>query len=437
MRLGQHATTGLVPGAGPGDHPGPLAAEYPLARVVALGTGDGRHGPGHDRRLGRGSDGRAFSADHAAGLGPPVRRQGGRECSRDQDYALGGFSGPHERLARHSPALGLGHAFCVAVGLWRYLRFLLRLQTADSPEADWAEQWRHLLVSRGVRRPVPFRVSRDVGPALIWRPAGYQVVVPEAVWARLTPAQRQFDPVTNWRITNRQLVAIAGRAFAGHATLVQSAELVGGTESSRNAPSGFATGPPRTLPQPGLRHSNTPGALMQLGSSRFPQTSWVGAAHGSRLFHRIQRLVSGPFTEDSKMKKVVLVSMALGLLLVGGVRIHLVAKEPSASEATADHKPAAAKPPAPKAQAKKPGGIPSDKAAEKPKWTLADLSGSPTSRPLMRCLLTSSRRFRKPSRSPTVAVRARRLRGSKRKRWEIVACGSKSPTIAVLSPKRK
>ena len=102
-----------------------------------------------------------------------------------------------------------------------------------------------------------------------------------------------------------------------------------------------------------------------------------GAAHGSRLFHRIQRLVSGPFTEDSKMKKVVLVSMALGLLLVGGVRVHLVAKEPSASEAAANQKPGAAKPQAHAEQAKPPAEKPSDKAAEKPKWSLADLTAFP------------------------------------------------------------
>ncbi len=82
------------------------------------------------------------------------------------------------------------------------------------------------------------------------------------------------------------------------------------------------------------------------------------------------------------MKKCILISAALGLLLVGGVRIHLVAKEPSAS---GDRKPAAAKPQTDEDRAKKPdenenkkpSAKPAAKAAEKPKRLLADLSEFP------------------------------------------------------------
>ena len=87
---------------------------------------------------------------------------------------------------------GLGMLLHVAVGLWRYLRLVRRLQAIESPEEDWAVQWRELLASRGVSRLIPFRISRDVGPALVRLPSGYQVVVPEAVWERLTSEQRRL-----------------------------------------------------------------------------------------------------------------------------------------------------------------------------------------------------------------------------------------------------
>ena len=272
---------------------------------------------------------------------------------------------------------GLGLVSCVAVGLWHYLRFLRRLQTSESPEEDWAQEWRQLLVSRGVRRPIPFRVSRDVGPALIRRPSGYQVVVPEATWGKLTAGQRRlilchelahYEQGDLWRLLAVRLLAMPHWFNPLSWWAVRKFEectewLCDGAAANASAAGASAIDYAR--------------ALMQLGSSRFPQTSWVGAAQGGRLFHRIQRLISGPFTEDSKMKKAVLVSLALGLLLVGSVRIHLVAKEPSAAESMADHKPVAEKPLAHAEQAKKPTGKPSDKAAKRPKWPLADLSAFP------------------------------------------------------------
>ena len=67
--------------------------------------------------------------------------------------------------------------------------------------------------------------------------------------------------------------------------------------------------------------------------------------------------------------------MALGLLLVGSVRIHLVAKEPSATgrSKTGCGKTAGRRGSGRKSRRKQPA----DKAAEKPKRTLADLSEFP------------------------------------------------------------
>jgi beta-lactamase regulating signal transducer with metallopeptidase domain/peroxiredoxin/outer membrane lipoprotein-sorting protein len=271
---------------------------------------------------------------------------------------------------------GVGLLSCVAVGLWRYLRFLGRLQTVDSPKEEWAQEWRQLLLSRGARRPIPLRVSYDVGPALIWRPSGYQVVVPEAAWEKLTPKQRQlilchelahYEQGDLWRLLAVRLLALPHWFNPLSWWAVRKFEectewLCDG--AAANAAAGAST----------IEYAR---ALIQLGSSRFPQTSGVGAAQGSRLFHRIQRLISSPFTEDSRMKKFVVVSLAFGLLLMGSVRIHLVAKEPSATGAMADHKPAAVKPPAPTPRAKKPAEKPLGKSAEKPKWPLADLSAFP------------------------------------------------------------
>ena len=269
---------------------------------------------------------------------------------------------------------GLGMVSYVTVGLWRYIRFVRRLRTFESPEADWAAQWRQLLASRGARRQIPFRVSRDVGPALIRRPSGYLVVVPEAAWATLTARQRHlilchelahYEHGDLWRLLAARLLALphwfnplswwAVRKFE------ECTEWLCDCAATNDSTSGTST----------IEYAR---ALVQLGSSPFLQTSWVGAAQGSRLSHRIQRLISNPLSEDAKMKKVALVSLALGLLVAGGVRIHLVAKEPSVS---ADQERPVAKPQADKAHANNAAETTPDKATKKPRWTLADLSEFP------------------------------------------------------------
>ena len=248
----------------------------------------------------------------------------------------------------------------------------------ESPDEDWAVQWRQLLASRGVNRLIPFRVSRDVGPALVRLPSGYQVVVPEAVWERLTPKQRRlilchelahYEQRDLWRLLAVRVLALphwfnpvswwAVRKFE------ECTEWLCDCAAANESPCGASA----------IEYAR---ALMQLGSSPFQQPAWVGAAQGSRLFHRVQRLLSNPFKEDSKMKKIALLSIVLGLLMAGSVRIHLVAKEPSATAVTPGQKPAAEKEPqADENQAQKPAESRSAKAAEKPTRTLADLSEFP------------------------------------------------------------
>jgi beta-lactamase regulating signal transducer with metallopeptidase domain/peroxiredoxin/outer membrane lipoprotein-sorting protein len=263
---------------------------------------------------------------------------------------------------------GAGLVSCVAVGLRRYLRFLGRLQTRESPEEEWVQEWRQLLVSRGVHRPIPLRVSRDVGPALIWRPSGYQIVAPEAAWRKLNAKQRRlilchelahYEQGDLWRLLAVRLLALP------HWFNPLGWWAVGKFEECTEWLCDGAAANASVAGASALEYAR---ALMQLGSSRFPQTSGVGAAQGSRLFHRIQRLISTSLTEDPKMKKVIVVSLALGLLLMGSVRIHLVAKEPSAITATAKES---------SDKTKKPEEKSSDKAAEKPKSSLADLSAFP------------------------------------------------------------
>ena len=85
-----------------------------------------------------------------------------------------------------------------AYGLYRYLRFLNRLQTLDGCDERLDGPLRELLAAQGVRRPIPLRAVRNAGPALCLLPSGYEVIVPADIGSRLSPqaAQGHLEPRT-------------------------------------------------------------------------------------------------------------------------------------------------------------------------------------------------------------------------------------------------
>ena len=298
----------------------PLPSEYPLARFVALAAGDGEHGPGRNSVIWLTIPARAFStADALPSLADPFGRPGGRELSCDHGNVRSGCSRPCEHLARRPLALGLGPGFVRR-------RRAVALPSLPAAASNHRESRGHLgprvestAGSRDVRRPILFRVSCDVGPALIRRPSGYQVVVPEAAWKKLTSGQRRlilchefahYEQGDLWRLLAVRLLALPHWFNPLSWWVVRKFE---------ECTEWLCDGAAANASDAGASAIEYARALMQLGSSPFPQTSWVGAAQGSRLFHRIQRLISNSFTEDSKMKRFVLVSLALGLLLLGSV----------------------------------------------------------------------------------------------------------------------
>ena len=67
-------------------------------------------------------------------------------------------------------------------------------------------------------------------------------------------------------------------------------------------------------------------ALLRLSAVAAPCGVHGTAMRGGSLFHRIRRLVSARTSEDTVVKKAVLLSVVLGLVAVGSIRLELVAK---------------------------------------------------------------------------------------------------------------
>ncbi len=220
-----------------------------------------------------------------------------------------------------------GMVFLALRGILRYARFLRRISSAAAAEGAWVVQWRQLLAVRGIRRPIPLRVTADAGPALCLLPSGYEVLVPADVWRGLSVEQRgailrhelaHYERGDLWKSLSVRLMALphwfnpfvwwAVRNFE-ECTEWLCDDAAADTES--------------------LSVFDYTRALLRLGALRAPRTASLNGARGGRLFHRIRRLVAGRPPEDSRMKKTFVIVVALGLLLTGTMRIQLVAKEPA------------------------------------------------------------------------------------------------------------
>ena len=64
------------------------------------------------------------------------------------------------------------------------------LSDTVEPTTDWKEQWEKITKFENLPKPVPMRMSFSVGPTLIRRWDGYELVVPMELWKVLEPRER-------------------------------------------------------------------------------------------------------------------------------------------------------------------------------------------------------------------------------------------------------
>ncbi len=215
-----------------------------------------------------------------------------------------------------------------------------------------------------MRRPIPLRAVQNAGPALCLLPSGYEVIVPADIGSRLSAQQRKailshelahYEHGDLWKLLAARLLALPHWFNPLAWWAVRNYDECTEWLCDRAA----SGGGPATL--------DYAHALLELGSLRLSPASCLGAARGGRLFHRIRRLVSGETLEDSKMKKAILLVSVVGLLLMGSVRVELVAKEPVAS--TSAMAPVASAPSSDKTEAAPESTTPAAKPSQSPPTT--------------------------------------------------------------------
>ncbi len=143
------------------------------------------------------------------GLGPPQADPINRQVERPQP--IPDQPTPDQSTDKRWPwtwpgliagAWFAGMVLIPAVWTYRYARFIRQVPRSSVVDSEWQSDWEH--VCRDESRPIPISllVTAQLGPALVWRPVGYQLVVPTSSGQRLSRDQRRAflrHELEHWR----------------------------------------------------------------------------------------------------------------------------------------------------------------------------------------------------------------------------------------------
>jgi beta-lactamase regulating signal transducer with metallopeptidase domain len=224
-------------------------------------------------------------------------------------------------------------AGCLAVALrWivAYWRFCRHLPLGNAPLPEDETAWRQLLAERKVGQAIPMRTTDVVGPVLCRVPGGYRLFVPCSLWTELSAEARlavlrhelaHYERSDVWWSLAARIWALPHwfNPFAWRAVqrFDEAAEWACDDEVRRADPeSTLAFGK----------------ALLSLTIAPATQGLLNTAAQGRGLALRMRRIVASQVPEDSFMKKACLLGVSLVLLLAGGARVHLIARDDAGKE---------------------------------------------------------------------------------------------------------
>lgn len=217
----------------------------------------------------------------------------------------------------------VGMLALVGASLAGYLWFVLRLPRGLGAEDTWKEEWRALQSEQRVKRPIPLRVTQQLGPLLCRLPRGYELLVPEALWHELGPIERRAilrHELAHW-VRSDLWKSLAVRLLAlphwfnpvswwAVRSFDEAAEWACDRAATEGEPAAYAK------------------VLMRVGELAAPRVRYGTALRGRALAARIRRLVTGEPKEDRTMKQFLLATALMGVVLAALVRVQLVAQEP-------------------------------------------------------------------------------------------------------------
>jgi beta-lactamase regulating signal transducer with metallopeptidase domain len=225
-------------------------------------------------------------------------------------------------------AWALGGAALVVAWAVGYVIFVRSLSARVAVGEVHQAEWHELLAAAGVWREIPLCMTEACGPLLCRLPRGFEIIVPESLWHELTARER--TAILRHELAHYQRgdvwTSLVARVLALPHWFNPAAWWAARQfdEAAEWACDRAAAGDDAT--------TDYASALVRLGQVG-PRAAFYGtAARGRSLAARIRRVLSGPSTEDSMMKKALFVAIVLGLAAASVVQIELVAQQPTSEE---------------------------------------------------------------------------------------------------------
>ncbi|HHK40928.1 MAG TPA: M56 family metallopeptidase, partial [Planctomycetaceae bacterium] len=197
------------------------------------------------------------------------------------------------------------------------------LESLEPAPQQWQSEWHEALRSLGARRLIPMRCSDTEGPLLSWHRRGFMLVVPSLFWASRTRSEREailYHEAAHWIRRDVVWIAICRALAVVH--WFNPAAWIAVRRFEESCEWSCDDVVRRFNPQGVLLLART---LLELST---PTQSRLGVSSmgGSFLGKRLRRLVEldSPHKE-SIMKRTLVLLAATTLLLLGAVRIELVA----------------------------------------------------------------------------------------------------------------
>jgi beta-lactamase regulating signal transducer with metallopeptidase domain len=209
----------------------------------------------------------------------------------------------------------------VGFGVLRYVAFVRRLPPTRPLEPTWFAEFEEVRSSMDARARLRFQVTDALGPLLCWTPRGSLLLVPAELWRELTGAQRravlrhELAHFKRYDLLTSLLVRVLALPHWFNPLAWWAVREF--DEAGEWICDDLAAGKPAT---------EYARALVRLCEAPSLNAWPTTAARGSGVAQRVRRLLDIQTKEDSIMKQFVLVVFALAVLLLGVVRVELVAQ---------------------------------------------------------------------------------------------------------------
>ena len=220
-----------------------------------------------------------------------------------------------------------GLAALLGIGIVRHVSFIHRIRDAPPASPEWQDEWRRILGEEAVGAAIPLVVSREVGPALCRSAAGYRLVVPESLWAGLSPCERaailrhelaHFRRGDLWTTLLARGLAVLHWfnpiAWWASARFEEQSEFACDRAAMPDDPAAFGA------------------ILLRLGSAGRDRVAVVRPARAGDLFDRIQRLLAD-VPRSSALRCALPIAVAVVALGVTAVRPRAVGESSLMDEA--------------------------------------------------------------------------------------------------------